>query len=963
MLRTIRSRIVFVNVVMIVAMTLVVVVTTQINYRLELTRVCQGLAEQSLESARSFLGEEYDDYVSHKLGSIVRRRELMVQMCSELLVLISEMNALVKSGLLSEETAQRMVTDGIDKMAHGNRQYFFVCDMNLRGIAHPQKAMIGRKWTGYQDMKKRDSFLTVKETVLEEGSAFTVFEWPFLQEPLPIKQMGFFMPFPEWGWIVGTSVRIDDLERESHEKLQRILTRAREHFAETRSAEKGRRFLFDGKGNLLVCPERTSHSVLDTATIANILSTAQRSEYPFIYSADFSDKRQPGQIIYVQYFRTLDWYVGVSISWDDVKEPITSLIIRQIYILAVLLGVAVVSAMLLSRSLARPLEKLATYARCIPEKKLSSKVDLPVFPDSYGIEVYALSQAIAFMDTELRRQFTEIDLYRQHLESLVNDRTSELTRVNEVLQLEIADHKLVQEALQESEAQKTAILNGITISIAFLTPDLKIVWLNKTAAESSKNAQEEIVGRRCYELWAGRKRPCRNCPALRAVNSRRPEHAVLTTRDGVSWNERGEPVFNTRGELIGVVEIAEDITMLKEAERKRERLQLRLWQASKAESLARMAGAIAHHFNNQLAVVIGRLELALLHGLPPGARAREDILEAMKAAKRSAEISGFMLTYLGQTEGKQELINLSEACGNSLALLQDTIPRRIIIDTDFMAFGTIVCASTAQMQQVMTHLITNAVEAIGEDDGQVKVGTGIIPSAYVSKSHLVPHGWRPTGDSLAFIEVTDSGCGIAKEDVDRIFDPFFTTKFTGRGLGLAVVLGIVKAWKGAVCVEDREGCGSCFRIYLPSSDDALSCNERKPTVALPMASGGMVLLVEDQDMVRCMAQTMLDSLGFSVLTAASGAEAIELFRHHQHEIRCVITDLTMPGMDGWETIAALRRIQPGVPIVLSSGYDESQIMADGHSERPHVFLQKPYTAATLKAAVAEALEAPPVVDS
>jgi CheY-like chemotaxis protein len=218
------------------------------------------------------------------------------------------------------------------------------------------------------------------------------------------------------------------------------------------------------------------------------------------------------------------------------------------------------------------------------------------------------------------------------------------------------------------------------------------------------------------------------------------------------------------------------------------------------------------------------------------------------------------------------------------------------------------------------------------------------------------------------MEVKDAGCGIADKDIEKLFDPFFSSKFTGRGMGLAVVLGIVKAHDGAVTVESEPGRGSAFRVFLPVSGEEVLRQPDKGnygdtlqqgvpiiTSSIVMEGSGTVLLVEDEEMVREIAAAMLTRLGFSVVEAKDGVEAVELFRQHQDKIRCVLCDNTMPRMNGWETFTALRKLAPDIPVILASGYDEAQVMAGDHPEWPQAFLNKPYKLKGLSDAISQAL--------
>jgi len=222
-------------------------------------------------------------------------------------------------------------------------------------------------------------------------------------------------------------------------------------------------------------------------------------------------------------------------------------------------------------------------------------------------------------------------------------------------------------------------------------------------------------------------------------------------------------------------------------------------------------------------------------------------------------------------------------------------------------------------------------------------------------ANCYPTLWKPQDCAYACLELADTGCGIAGKDIENVFDPFFTSKFTGRGLGLAVVMGIVRTHAGAVAVESQLGRGSTFSVFLPLDAEAVPKRPDNTSQAGIFDHKGTVLLVEDEEMVRHMASAILKRLGFTVLEAKDGVQAVEVFRERRDEIRCVVCDLTMPRMDGWETLAALRKIEPHIPVVLASGYSQSQVMSGDRSDWPHVFLGKPYTLKAISEAIARAL--------
>jgi CheY-like chemotaxis protein len=359
---------------------------------------------------------------------------------------------------------------------------------------------------------------------------------------------------------------------------------------------------------------------------------------------------------------------------------------------------------------------------------------------------------------------------------------------------------------------------------------------------------------------------------------------------------------------------------------------------------------------------MGNLEMAM-DDLPRGENPIEILNEAMQAACKASEVSSLMLIYLGQTTAHLEPLDISEVCRRSLPMLRATLPKDVILEAYLSSPGTAVCANENLIRQVLINLVSNAREAIHAGAMAIHLTVKPVSAAEIPASPRFPIDWLPQDNVYACIEVSDAGCGIPDKDIENIFDPFFSSKFTGRGLGLSVVLGIVRTCGGSVTVESKPGKGSIFRVFLPVTTDAVFCQLHP--IAIPSATigtpppgksdktpilegGGMVLLVEDEEPVRKMTRVMLTRLCYTVLEASDGVEAVELFQQRQNEIRCVLCDLTMPRMGGWETLAALRKISPDIPIILSSGYDKDQVMAGEHAEWPQAFLGKPYKLSDLR---------------
>ncbi len=514
-------------------------------------------------------------------------------------------------------------------------------------------------------------------------------------------------------------------------------------------------------------------------------------------------------------------------------------------------------------------------------------------------------------------------------------------------------------ALRESNAYLENLINYANAPIIVWDPQFRITRFNHAFEFLTGLSEAEVLGKSPELLFPTEHAGDSMALIRKTLTGERWETVEIKIlhRDEsvrtVLWNSA--TLFAPDGQTpIATIAQGQDITERNQAEADKENLEAQNRQLQKTESLGRMAGAIAHTFNNQLGVVIGNLEMAI-EELPKGAGPVNSLTTATRAAWKAAEVSGKMLTYLGQSFDKRERLDLAEVCLRNLPFLKAAMPGTVVLETDLSSPGPAVIGNATEIQQVLTNLITNAWEAVGTSRGSIHLSVKTISTADIPQSNRFPIGWQPQGSAYACLEVTDTGAGIAHNDIEKLFDPFFTSKFTGRGLGLAMVVGIVKAHGGVVTVESAWHRGSAFRIFLPVSAEEVSPQTDKEATVPEITRGGTVLLVDDEEMLRDMAAAMLTRLGFTVLAAKDGIEALEQFRQHRDEIRLVLSDLTMPRMDGWETLTALRQLAPDLPVILASGFDKAQIIAGDHPELPHVFLGKPYKLKELGDAIGQAL--------
>ena len=405
-------------------------------------------------------------------------------------------------------------------------------------------------------------------------------------------------------------------------------------------------------------------------------------------------------------------------------------------------------------------------------------------------------------------------------------------------------------------------------------------------------------------------------------------------------------LLNEHGTPNAALGISRDLSDRKKAERERAQIENKLQQAKKMESLGTMAGSIAHNFNNLLMVVMGNLEIAQ-DDLPGTSTAGRNIQRAINASRRAADLSSMMLTYVGQLKKESLPVDLSLMVAAVLKNMDESKMANVDLDLDLADPMPLVAADADQMRQMISGFVTNAIEALGKDKGRVRISTGSMhcDKHYLATTYLQEE--MPEG-MCAYVEVADTGCGMDAETLGNVFDPFFSTKFTGRGLGMAAVMGIIRSHNGAVKVSSVKNEGSVFTALFPIQ--GISLRPGKPdgmnTEAGP--AGKTVLLVDDEEMIVDIGSQLLKRLGFTVRTASGGREALDLFNQESDHIDCLLLDYTMPGMDGLETMRQIRKIRPDARIIITSGYTRQQIEDRfARIDPPDDFIQKPFEMKTL----------------
>lgn len=395
--------------------------------------------------------------------------------------------------------------------------------------------------------------------------------------------------------------------------------------------------------------------------------------------------------------------------------------------------------------------------------------------------------------------------------------------------------------------------------------------------------------------------------------------------------------------------------------REREQIEAVLHQTQKLESLGVMAGGIAHDFNNLLSAMLGQSSVAKMK-LPPDSPAIQHIDRSIAAAERAADLTRQLLIYSGRGQIERKPISLNEVIQENLPLLKVTIPANVQLKHTLTPELPAILADPGQMQQVVMNLVLNGAQAIGNKPGQVSINARL----YHLTAGMEPLTWQygghvPEPGDYVLLELTDTGEGMSPEILDRIFEPFFTTKTTGHGLGLATVLGIVRTHQGSIQVKSEPGQGTVFRLFFPIIEQPKDRPENKRLESPILTTSphtGLILIIDDEESVVASLTDILVMGGFTVLTAANGATGLQKYEEQYQEIDLVILDISMPGMDGIETLRHLQTINPHARIIVSSGLNRTGKLLPLTMGATVSYLNKPYNAEKALAEVRRRLAKP-----
>ena len=501
------------------------------------------------------------------------------------------------------------------------------------------------------------------------------------------------------------------------------------------------------------------------------------------------------------------------------------------------------------------------------------------------------------------------------------------------------------EQLWTGRGDSADLLKSMVDGVCVINRQLEIQFVNQ-ALEREFGAWD---CRRCYEYFFDRQEQCPWCQNEEVFAGEISHRLWYSKKTGKTYDLIGSPMVGRDGAVFKL-EMFRDITEHQRAESTHR-------QVLKSESLNTMAGAIAHNFNNILMALIGNLELARFD-LPHDSPITENIKNCRKAAQRANDLSNLMLTYVGQKRTVLEVVDLATLVREPIALLQTTMGSGKKLEFHAGPAPLFFRGDPAQVHQILLSLVSNADEAVGAAGGVVSVTVGRrfcqpedFPAVFRDDNH------RP--GNYVYFEVSDTGHGMGEDALEKIFDPFFSTRFTGRGLGMAVVMGIVRAHQGVVAIESEVGRGTSVKVFfseLEGVGEGMGEKKKKERNVLPPVLAGTVILADDEQMILDVAKPLLEHLGLKVLTARDGFEVLKLYEGCKEEISCIILDISMPGLDGIETFRELERTGSDVRVVIVSGFSAEQAARQISPLRAAGYLEKPFHLSDLREMMEKVLD-------
>lgn len=920
---------------------LTVPLVTDATYQME-----QDSGKSLLASVQMMVDEAYQDLERHRTYALETRKQELRDILSIVSAFMDKTRAEVLAGRMDPDAARAMVIDYLRVFTFGDNDYIWAADYDSVLISHPDPTFDQTDVSTRRDSKGRLVMPPMVEIARRDGEGYYTYGWSRLGEQEEREKISFFRDFPEWQIIVGAGLYLDDIGEAVRQRKAELTQDLRSTLRGVKIAKTGYMFVFNSDYEMIIHPnpniEETQFgdlvNPLTDASIAEELAQVAGSDEPLVYQWDIPT--DPGNYTYdklswVRHAQGFDWYIASSVYVDELKrgaDAISDTILTTT--LAVTFG-ALLLAFVLARRITDPVRALARAAAKIRGGDLSA---------SSGIrrddEVGELADAFDGMIEQLRDNFGALD-------EKVKIRTQDLEAAVE------AD-RAARRALSAIEHRQRLILDAMPARIAYLDRDWRYRFANRVYAEHFGYDKADLIGLKVSEVLPPQAYQEAKPYLQAASQGQRVTFELLYAGPDGTPNPHKVTVIPETGHDGGLLVSSIDMTEERETER-------RLVGAQRMQAVGALAGGLAHDFNNLLTVILGNLsEAKRLYGETPGLPDRLD--PAMRASRRGAAITGRLLAFARRQTLHPRPVDVAALLSETVTLLQGSLPKSLEIQVDTGPYPCWATVDSTALETAIINMALNARDAMPEGGLLTLRCRPCLLNEPLEMDEPVPAG------PYAKITVQDTGQGFTEDTRRRAFEPFFTTKRAGShshgegshgegshgdqgsGLGLSMVYGFVKQSDGYLKLDSAPGEGAAFTLLLPAADE--DPTQRAPSLLSERHGadedweGCLALLVEDEDDVRAVVRSQLQGLGFAVVEASTGEEAVELLAALD-QVRLVVTDIVMPGsIDGYALARMVAADAPEARLVMMTGYTASDPAGP--------VLRKPFDRSDLAKAIREA---------
>ncbi|MCE2029052.1 cache domain-containing protein [Sessilibacter corallicola] len=891
------------------------VFSLELHANRQVLNIVYDLANRMYASTETYVDTTLKSH-EQRLGSILNVTENFIE---------TTLDKGRKQGI-PEEQIWATIFSELRQFNFGNNDYLWIADYNAQLISHPSDRFHQRDMSDFSDPTGTRIIPDIIQSVKGQGEGFYKYKWSRLDSTDVIDKYSYVRNYPEWNFVIGAGVYIEDIEQEVEAQKQQAILEINKALENVTIAQNGYLFVFDAAGNMLFHPNPNIHGInfkrlLNPVTQNPIyldLIQAADSGEELYYKWDRPDDQ--GQYIYeklslVRHLSGFDWYISSSVYLDDLKA--SSVQLSQRIMAMGLLGLiaAIGAAFLFAEWLTTPIKKLSLTAYKISRGNLSAKTGI-----NRNDEIGSLAESFDLMVDRLKDNIDTLNVR-------VKSRTRELSESNVQLLQAVDSLEKTQTELKIVERRQRMILDALPAQIAYFDSQLNIVFANEKYREVFHQSEGDIQGKALVDVL-GQEMYQTICPYI--DQAKKGEHPVYEYRlqyQGKEIITRRTliPFLDDKNEVNGFLTLSIDITHEREAER-------RMAEASKMKAVGQMSGGLAHDFNNLLSIILGNLMQLQNHYSMDGGQLAY-LTPAIRATRRGADMTKRLLAFARKQPLQPSSVKPETLIGELIDLLVAPLPENIRLHTQIHSNVPNVYVDAAQLEDTLVNLVLNSADAM-PNGGELRL---LVTSIQADSTCILKATFDETVEpgTYVMISVLDEGTGFSEEALSKAYEPFFTTKSVGAGsgLGLSMVYGFVKQSKGYLRIQNRHdnSLGARVDLLLPITTDHTDhkvITESVDNTLTHSSDTNLVLLVEDNaDLRKLVRQQLMDS-DYSVIEAGNGDEALAMLTGLE-QLAGVVSDVVMPGeADGYQVASAVNVCHPQAFIILMTGYTESEPPVD-----------------------------------